>query len=60
MIFFIFLEESQDDVGIPKAQDLDHFNKYFSRLLQPSSVWTLKKQDTSYKNACTKIWHVEF
>ena len=40
---FIFLEESQDDLGIPKSHDLDHFNEYFSCLLQPSSVLTLQK-----------------
>ena len=44
-------EESQDDLGIAKAQDLDHFNKYFSPLLQP----VLKLKKTSYKNLYTKI-----
>ena len=42
--FFIVRYETQDDLEIPKAQDLDHLNKYFSRLLHQSSVLALRKQ----------------
>ena len=42
--FFIVVEESQDDFGIPKAWDFGHFNRYLSRPLHPSSVLTLKNK----------------
>ena len=29
--FFTVCEGSQDDLGIPKSQDLDHFEKTFQR-----------------------------
>ena len=55
---FFAREESQEDLGIPKAQDFDQINKYFSCLLQPSSETTLNleknKSHLMFNELCYK------